>query len=303
MALIIGTSTQSETGHGVLARSRARAALIPDLLIEAQRIANTVTSGWHGRRRRGPGDAFWQFRPYDSGESLSRIDWRRSARDENALYVRDQEWEAAHTVWVWADNSPSMLYQSENATVSKQSRALVLALALCEVLARSGERVGWPGLTRPLANRDAAERIAASLSLPSGHGDGNAPALADIRPRSEIVLVSDFLQPVEQTLAEMDAIAQQQVRGSLLQIVDPAEEVFPFRGRTEFVDPESGNRITFGRAEMLEADYRNRFAARQEALERHCRRLGWNHVVHHTDQLASAALAKLHLLLSQGGAA
>ena len=90
---------------------RLRASLVPDLLVEARRIVNTVIAGWHGRRRRGIGENFWQFRPYVEGEAMSRIDWRRSARDDHT-YVRDREWEAAHTVWLWADPSPSMLYKS-----------------------------------------------------------------------------------------------------------------------------------------------------------------------------------------------
>ena len=125
-----------------------------------KRIANTVISGWHGRRKRGIGENFWQFRPYIDGESLSRIDWRRSARDDHT-YVRDREWEAAHTIWLWADLSPSMMYKSKGATVSKESRALVLMLALAEILARSGERIGWPGVMDPFSARNAAERLAA----------------------------------------------------------------------------------------------------------------------------------------------
>src|SRR5690606_40476258 len=110
-----------------LVRGREGAALIPDLLVEARRVANTVIAGWHGRRKRGIGENFWQFRPYVEGEAMSRIDWRRSARDDHT-YVRDREWEAAHTVWLWADPSPSMLYKSSGALVSKESRALVLVL-------------------------------------------------------------------------------------------------------------------------------------------------------------------------------
>ena len=135
---------------------------MPDLLVEARRIVNTVIAGWHGRRKRGIGENFWQFRPYVDGEAMSRIDWRRSARDDHT-YVRDREWEAAHTVWLWADPSPSMLYKSTGATVSKESRALVLILALAELLSRSGERIAWPGLTDPFTARNGAERLAAHL--------------------------------------------------------------------------------------------------------------------------------------------
>ena len=155
----IGQIVDKTPGSEVLARARQRAALVPDCMVEAKRIANTVTAGWHGRRKRGIGENFWQFRPYAEGESLSRIDWRRSARDDHT-YVRDREWEAAHTIWLWADMSPSMMFKSTLGSVSKESRALVLMLALAEILARSGERIGCPGIMDPVSARNAAERLA-----------------------------------------------------------------------------------------------------------------------------------------------
>jgi uncharacterized protein (DUF58 family) len=297
LALTIGSTVPSETGHDVLGRARERASLIPDLLIEAQRIANTVTNGWHGRRRRGNGDTFWQFRPYGHGESLTKIDWRRSARDDS-VYVRDQEWEAAHTVWVWADSSPSMLFKSETAQVSKQSRALVLALAISEILARSGERVGWPGVTNALSSRIAAERIAAELMVAKVNSAAAFPPIEQISRRSELIVISDFLEPVEETFARINHAAEQGIHGSLVQVIDPAEEHFPYSGRTEFSDPESGRKLTFGRAENLSSDYAALFQAHRETLADQCKRLGWNHIVHHTDTLASLPLVAMHMRLS-----
>ena len=295
--LSIGAVAERTSSSDALARARQRAALVPDLLVEAQRISNTVVGGWHGRRRRGIGDTFWQFRPYDRGESMSRIDWRRSARD-NAVTVRDQEWEAAHTVWVWADNSASMLYQSQLASVSKQSRAVVLALALTDILARSGERVGWPGITKPLSARDSAERIASALMLADGSSETSFPPTEQVRNRSELVMVSDFLDPVEETLEKINTIAQQGVRGTMIHIIDPAEENFPYSGRTEFRNPENGRKLTTGRAETLSGAYKTLFSARQQAFREHCRRLGWHYLVHHTDDLASTVLVAAHTRLS-----
>ncbi len=60
--------------------AKGLAESLPDLLIEARRVAHTILAGWHGRRRAGPGETFWQFRPYVSGEPANGIDWRRSAR-------------------------------------------------------------------------------------------------------------------------------------------------------------------------------------------------------------------------------
>nr|WP_314085469.1 DUF58 domain-containing protein [uncultured Shinella sp.] len=279
----------------VLSRAQARAALIPDCMVEAQRLANTVIAGWHGRRKRGIGENFWQFRPYVDGESLSRIDWRRSARDDHT-YVRDREWEAAHTVWIWADLSPSMMYKSTLGSVSKESRALVLMLALAEILARSGERIGCPGIMEPIAARNAAERLAAAL-MHNGT-TGGLPETGMIRGNSDIVLIGDFLDPVEDVMNRLGPLARRGLRGHVVEIADPAEETFPYAGRTEFTDPESGQKLTAGRAETLKDDYARAYIARRETLADNLRHLGWSFVPHRTDRLASEALVAVHMYLS-----
>lgn len=292
----IGEAAGAVSTRDALARARQRATLVPDLLVEARRVVNTVISGWHGRRRRGIGENFWQFRPYVEGEALSRIDWRRSARDDHT-YIRDREWEAAHTVWLWADPSPSMLYKSRVATVSKESRALVMILAIAELLSRSGERVAWPGVTDPITARNGAERIASRVALA-----GPQPARPDVtavRRFSDIVIASDFLDPVEEIQEWLDPLARRGVRAHLIEIADPAEESFPYAGRTEFRDPETGERLTAGRAETVAAEYRRHYLARRETLSAWCRRLGWSYTVNHTDRLASESLVKVHMAMSE----
>ena len=296
----IGTPTQRSDAQATLIRGRRRAALLPDLLVEAQRIANTLAQGWHGRRQRGTGDTFWQFRPYDQGESVARVDWRRTARDD-AITMRDHEWEAAHTVWVFADESASMRYRSSLAGVDKQSRALVLALALAEMAGRGGERVGWPGLSRAVVGRSRAERIAARLAAAGDLPD--LPPADAMGRRNELVWISDFLGDPDAIDAHADRLARAGVRGLMIQVVDPAEERFPFQGRTEFRDPESGARLTFGRAETIEEDYRAAFTAHTERLGRMATRMGWTHIRHTTDRLASEALVAAHVRLSQEMAA
>ncbi|WPZ12827.1 DUF58 domain-containing protein [Nitratireductor rhodophyticola] len=291
----IGEVSTPVASSDALVRARARAALMPDLLVDARRVANNVIAGWHGRRKRGIGENFWQFRPYVEGEAVSRIDWRRSARDDH-LYVRDREWEAAHTVWLWSDPSPSMLYQSSLAPTAKEARALVLTFALAELLSRSGERIAWPGVTDPFSARNGAERLAAQLlhtpDLPA------RPDLLQIRRFSDVVLASDFLDPVEETIAWLDQLASRGARAHLIEIADPAEESFPYAGRTEFADPETGEKLTAGRAEMLADDYRRLYLARREELAGWCKRLGWSYTVHHTDRPAAQVLVAVHNAMS-----
>ena len=181
----IGEAAAPAATRDALARARMRAALVPDLLIEARRIVNTVIAGWHGRRKRGIGENFWQFRPYVEGEAIARIDWRRSARDDHT-YVRDREWEAAHTVWLWADPSPSMLYKSRSATVSKESRALLPALALAELVSRAqAHRLAGPHRSFLGAKRGGAAGLARHAGQPA------KPDLSTIRRRYRVA--GDFL--------------------------------------------------------------------------------------------------------------
>ncbi|MFD1747622.1 DUF58 domain-containing protein [Rhizobium helianthi] len=291
----IGQIVSQTSSTEALARARQRAALVPDCMVEARRIANTVISGWHGRRKRGIGENFWQFRPYTEGENLARIDWRRSARDDHT-YVRDREWEAAHTVWLWADLSPSMMFKSTYGSVSKESRALVLMLALAEILARSGERIGCPGVMEPVSARNAAERLATALiHAPSTEG---LPETSMIRGASDIVLIGDFLDDTDRIMERLGPLARRSLRGHVIEIADPAEETFPYSGRTEFSDPETGEKLTAGRAETLREDYQRAYLARREALGQSLRQMGWSFMFHRTDSLASEALAAVHGYLS-----
>src|SRR5213595_152972 len=150
-------ATRRATGAG-----RQLSATMPRLILEARRVAATIIHGLHGRRRAGSGENFWQFRRFVSGEEARRIDWRRSARDDN-LYVREREWEAAHTIWLWPDRSPSMAFSSRLARESKLDRTLTIAFALAEILVEAGERVGLPGLMRPTGSRAVIDRMAEAL--------------------------------------------------------------------------------------------------------------------------------------------
>jgi uncharacterized protein (DUF58 family) len=264
---------------------------MPALLIEAQRVAHTVTFGTHGRRRAGPGETFWQFRHYDENDSLSGIDWRRSASSDH-LFVREREWEAAHTVWLWVDLSGSMQFRSGLSQTYKDSRAAVLALALCELLVRGGERVGLLGHP-PMTGRHATRRLAEML-VRDANLARSLPPPTPLSRFSECLLFSDFLEPMAQTAAAIETIASQGVRGHLVQIFDPAEETLPYEGRTEFAASEGGDRVVAGRAETLRERYAGKLKDLRADLGGLAGRLGWSFFLHHTDRPAGEALLAIH---------
>jgi uncharacterized protein (DUF58 family) len=274
---------------------------MPRLILESRKIAATMIHGLHGRRRAGSGENFWQFRHFISGEPARRIDWRRSARDDN-LYVREREWEAAHTIWIWPDRSPSMAFVSRLARESKLDRTLIIAFALAETLVEAGERVGLPGLMRPTGSRAVIERMVETIvhdpserpSLPLGF----APASL-----SEIVVLSDLWSPIEEIRATLTQLSANGSQGHLVQIVDPAEETFPYSGRIEFSEPEGAGEVTAGRAENWRGDYEARLARHRAEIRAETGRLGWSFTIHRTDRPPNELLLALHSRIGEGNEA
>jgi len=272
--------------------ARALADTMPRLILEARRVAATVIHGLHGRRRAGPGENFWQYRRFMSGEPAQSVDWRRSARDDH-LYVREREWEASHTIWIWADRSPSMAFASALVTDSKLERALVVAFALAEVLVQGGERVGVPGLLRPTASRNVIEKMAEAI-LHDATERASLPPSSAPSPLSEIVLLSDLWSPLGEVNAIISQLSATGAHGHVVQIVDPAEESFPYSGRIEFIEPEGAGSVTAGRAETWRNDYQGLVARHRDAIRHETDRLGWSFAIHRTDRPASELLLVLH---------
>jgi len=286
-------------------------ALFPALLIKAERIAQTVAAGLHGRRRAGPGETFWQHRPYAFGDPVSAIDWRQSARAADRLYIRQNEWEAAAAVYLWRDPSRSLDYASSRDLPDKGRRADILATALAILLSRAGERVGLLGAgRRPYQGRTAPARILEALiaQRPSAdahrdahrdaHGaDLSAPPVAQVARGARIVFFSDFFTDPARIEAAALAYANEGATGALVQICDPAEEAFPFEGRVEFRDMESADRLVFGETGSLRRAYREKFNAHRASLEALARKTGWTFLAHHTDRPAQTALLSLFTAL------
>ena len=278
--------------------SRELAAHMPRLILEARRVAATVIHGLHGRRRAGSGENFWQYRRFVSGEPAAHVDWRRSARDDH-LYVREQEWEAAHTVWIWPDRSPSMMFSSRLAECTKLDRALVIALALAEILVEGGERIGIPGLMRPSGARNVVDKIAQAM-VHDPVARTSLPPTFSPAPLAEVVVLSDLWSPiadVHRTIAQLSATGAQ---GHVVQIVDPAEETFPYAGRIEFVEPEGAGAVTAGRAEAWREDYAARVERHRTEIRLEADRLGWSFIIHRIDRPATELLLKLHEQLGAG---
>ena len=270
---------------------------LPPLMIQAERVASTIAQGEHGRRRVGQGEAFWQFRRFRQEDPSSMIDWRQSAKSQH-LFIREHEWAAAASVWIWRDTSPSMQYKSHVATCTKVERATVLALAFASLLVRGGERIGELGRPEPPApGRPGLNRFAHRLTTQMT-STKSVPALMPLPRFSQIILISDWLAPIEGVMEILRHYGALGVRGHLIQVLDPAEEDLPFDGRTEFEDVESKTRMLARRAETLRDAYRDRLAGLRSSVAQACRRQDWTFASHRTDRPPQGALLAAYSAIS-----
>ncbi|MDE2007407.1 MAG: DUF58 domain-containing protein [Rhodospirillales bacterium] len=274
------------------------AARLPALLLAAERIAATISQGVHGRRRGGPGDSFWQFRPYAPGDPPARIDWRQAARAgrpaPQGWVVRESEWEASQSLVLWVDASPSMGWRSDPSLPEKRERALVLALGLAALALRGGEQVAAAAPEiRPLHGEAALARLGAALLA----APAIPPEAAWLPRHARLVLIGDFLPPDPPLAALLRACAARQVGGALLELRDPAEETLPYAGRLRFDGLEGETPYLARRAEALRAEYLARVAARRAALAEAARAAGFAPLAHRTDAPAAEALLALYQAL------
>lgn len=277
-------------------RAAALGQTLPPLLAAADHLAQAVILGDHGRRRAGMGDEFWQYRQAHSGDSARMIDWRRSALSDTH-FVREREWQAAQSVSLWVDPSASMRFSGDKSRPPKADRAQLLALALAVLLLRGGERVGLLGAeTPPRSGRAQAERLALALTAESPEDYGR-PETAGVPPHGRVVLISDFLGDLAGVEAALAAATDRGARGVILQVLDPAEEDFPFDGRTIFESMSGALRHETLRASDLRGRYLARLAERKARLADLARASGWHMLTHHSAAPPQPALLWLYRAL------
>ncbi len=288
----------ADTAFTLRHRAEELAAVLPPLLVAAERVAATVAQGVHGRRRVGQGETFWQFRRYDMGDQPQSIDWRQSAKTD-LVFVREMEWEAAQSTWIWRDASPSMSWHSSAELPQKRARADLLTLALSALLIRGGERVALLGSgLRPESGRGTLTRIA-QLVEDKAQDPSDLPPKLPLPRNAQTVFIGDFLAPLEDIEKALRNYAEAGLRGYLLQVLDPAEESLPYHGRVQFQGLEGEEPWLLSRVESARGTYVDRLEAQRAGLQDITRSFGWGFGLHRSDHSPQAALLSIYTALSQ----
>ncbi len=294
------TQTAAPAPTALRHSAEVEAGALPPLLVRAEQLAGSVLLGDHGRRRAGLGDDFWQYRPAQPGDSRRLIDHRRSARGDQQ-YVREREWEIAQSVHLWVDQGASMRFGSRPDLPQKIARARLLALATSILMIRAGERVGLTGTTLPPRRGNTQVLRLAETLCHDTEADYALPEHRAMIPHARAVFLSDFLGPFDELKLALTKAADRGIRGVLFQVLDPAEESFPFRGRTIFESTAGSLRHETLKASGLRDRYLERLAERRDELEALCRLTGWRLGLHHTGDSAQAALLWLFRALDGTG--
>ncbi len=285
------TQPETITPEHLRRDAESLAAGFPELLAHAQQLAATLSLGNHGRRRHGPGDEFWQYRAAVAGDHLRDIDWRRSARSDHQ-FVRQMEWQNLQAVHLWIDGAAAMDYASTAKLETKAARARLLGLATAILLGKAGESFAlMQDPEPPRHGHGQITKMALRLAaLDGGTGEYGLPPQKHMAQGNRALFISDFLGDWDALVTALSRAADQKVEGCLLQILDPAEEAFPFDGRTIFQSMQGGVQFETRRARALREDYLARLAERKAALADLAARTGWQYSCHHTDEPAQSAL-------------
>ena len=248
----------------------------------ARQLDASLRPGTHGRRRRGAGEEFWQFRPAADGDPAKLIDWRRSAKSDGH-FVREKEMQISNSVMFWADNSGSMQFSGGKGRPTKADRSRLIALSAAIMLLRSEERVGILGRPQPpstgLRNVD---RLALELCRIDGL-DYGLPVCGEIPRGARVVLLSDFLAPLGGIRESTDRLAAMGADGVLVQLLDPLELNFPFEGRTLFRSMSGSVEFETMKAGGIKAAFREVINERISSIRDIAGRLGWRSGLHVTD--------------------
>ena len=278
-----------------VAKAQAASAALPALLVRAERVAATVILGVHGRKRSGPGENFWQYRPYDFGDSIQRIDWRKSGKSDRIL-IRENEWEAANTLWLWANLGPRMTYRSKLAQDTKAERATILSLALASLALRGHERVGVLGTgSRPVLGRNNLETVAKNFFT----NRDPLPPPASRKRQSSALLVSDFLDDPHDIARALGPLAEAGLKSHLVMIADPAEETLPWVGHIRYEGLDRPHSFRAPKSESLRDDYAKALREQRQAVASLAASIGFTLTHHRTDQPLTPALLALHDRLGQ----
>ena len=271
---------------------------IPNLLIKANNIANTVWEGMHNRNKAGVGDSFWQFRKYEYGDPVHLIDWKKSAKSYDT-FVKEKELYTLQDIVIWRDTSKSMNFSSNKQIEPKIYRANLLTLALTIIFSKSGENIVLNGFNSKLSHgNEVINFIANQITSKIKENFLSRPNIDEIKNNSDVILISDFLNDIKYTKEIIRKLSSRGINGNRIHVLDPAEKTFPFKGRINFNGLEEEESILIGNAESIKNNYKKAITTHCNKVKKLALSYSWKYYMDTTDNSPESSLLNICNTLS-----
>ena len=290
--------------------------LPPDLRSRLRRLslapraaAALIGDGHHASRHRGGAAEFAQYRAYERGDDLRRVDWKLYARSDK-VFVRDAERESPVAIWIVLDASASMAQADLGKPAwTRFDAARRLTAAIIEVALRQGDRFGVivaraAGATVLSPSSDSRHRDRIRLALSPMRAEGVPQWERDLKVLGERISAGDLVIFVSDGFDEACVAAAERLAASgrdvaFVQLLTGDERDFPFDRGLLFRDPESDAKVA-GDGRALRADFLARFAAARAALRARLEARGARFAEHFIDQDPDQPIAALSLSGARG---
>jgi len=252
-------------------------AAIGNLPLLAKTVVEGYLLGAHESPRPGAGLEFNQYRSYQPGDDLRRVDWKRYARSDR-FYVRESESETNITVRFILDASASMAH--DDGGIAKFDYARFLVAALGYLAHRQGDAIGLhaipPRLMPPaLPPQREPQQLHRFLHyLQRLTPAGSWPAWRELEgvfagaPMRELLIVvtdlHEYGQEIAAALAKLHALKHEILCFHLL---GRNEVDFTYAGDVVFQDLETGRTVPVN-SEAVRADYQRAMGQHLQELPR-----------------------------------
>ncbi|RLI89301.1 MAG: DUF58 domain-containing protein [Candidatus Altiarchaeales archaeon] len=240
-----------------------------DLL--ARRKVSSVYMGSRRSVRQGRGIEIADYREYYPGDDFRSIDWRVYARTER-LYIRRFEEEKDLTLHILIDSSASMDFSVSGMKKFDYGGSIAvgfayLAMSKYEKFASALFSDKIIDVMQPKKGKMHFFRMVELLNNAIQKGKTDLEKCIGqytnmIKSRSFIIVISDFIEPMESLEYAIYRIAKYSKEAVLVQILDPGEISLKWTDDIKFEDMESlKSERTF-----LSPDFKKRY---QERLKEH----------------------------------
>ena len=271
---------------------------LKNLSLAARQAAEGFLSGAHASRRHGAGLEFSQYRPYQPGDDLRRLDWRLAARSDR-YYLRESEVDTSLTVHLLLDASASMNHRDDNG-LTKLDYARLLLAALAYLATQQDDAVGLtilsPAGLRHLAPRaDARQLPRLYHALETAEAAGRFPEAGTLAPltarrqRALTVCVSDLYEEGGEIHSLLTRLRASSGDVLLLHLVAHNELAFNYQGAVTFRDLETGQTLQLD-ADQQRPAYQQQLQAWLRDTAQTARRQGLDYHLLNTSQPLDGAM-------------